>query len=333
MAGQSSAAQLIAARRSILFFCGIAGPMLLGFAVGLPAAGVSAGLGGLLFCWTDSPGSLAHRMRSLVILAGSAVAGAALGVILAGSGLPLLWPVIVVGGCWAGYAATRGGLWPRAGRDGAVGFAIGTAMQPPSGDELGFLLVGLGLIVLSRIIDHLVNGPLPALSGARGLNKPPTHAGRVRFAVCYAAAASVAVLVGRWLTPQYATWVVVTTLIVMQPDASASFDRIARRIEGALLGVAGAWLTLTLVPQPLPILAVIPLLTLAMPYQVHKRYWLHTALIAWTVLIAHAHGSTSTEGVDTMIADRLIDMVIGAVIAAAGTLVAFPQTLARQRAQ
>ena len=64
------------------------------------------------------------------------------------------------------------------------------------------------------------------------------------------------------------------------------------------------------------------------PSQLHlhhfnKRYWLHTALNAWTVLRMHAVGMSGWPEVQTMILARLSDMEIGAVIAVIGMWATF----------
>jgi hypothetical protein len=309
-------------RRGALFLSGIAGPVLMGLWFGNSEAALPAGVAGLLLCWAEAPGPLADRLRALSVAASAMVFGAALG-FLAQIVPALLWPMAFVGSCGVGYAATKQRLWPIATRDGAIAFAIGTVLPPPTTLHAGILGAGLAVIVLSRILDHLLHGPLPTLSGARALDKPVGSFGRWRFALAYGVAATSALALGWWLSPDYAPWVVITTLVVMQPDAGASYRRVLWRIAGALIGVAGAWVSLALVHAPLVMMIAVAVLSAAIPHHFHKRYWLHTALVAWTVLLMHAIGMSDRSAINAMILARLSDMVLGALIAAVATWVAF----------
>jgi uncharacterized membrane protein YccC len=234
--------------------------------------------------------------------------------------------------------APRGGREPAmAARYGAMAFTSTAGLPEFDGYDAALLGGVVAIAMLFRIADHLTFGPLPRSAAQPQPQKPPTHLGWIRFALAYAAAASASLWVGLTLEPLRAVWVVTTTLIVMQADARASYQRIVERITGTFAGVIFAWIIVALVSkaalawhaQPISeswTLCVIALIAAPfIPHHVGQRYWLHTALIALFILLMYGYAEPSIHELDTLFAERLKDMLLGCAIAIAGTAVAFPR--------
>ena len=141
------------------------------------------------------------------------------------------------------------GMAARAGREpmmalryGAIAFTSTASLPVFDTSDAGLLGLALAVTVTSRTLDHLIFGPLPRSTAGPQPQRPDSHMGWIRFALAYAAAAAVALWIGLTLEPLRAVWVVTTTLIVMQADARASYQRIVERIMGTFAGVLIAWL-------------------------------------------------------------------------------------------
>ena len=190
--------------------------------------------------------------------------------------------------------------------------------------QIWYLVGVLGLNAVSRTVDHLLAGPCPMQPAAR-LQVPTEHSGWFRFALAYSGAAAVALWIGKTLDPIHAIWVVVTTLVVMQPDARASYRRIVERVLGTLLGVVAAWLITMLFHSATVICIAIILVAPLIPHHLAHRYWLHTALIALMVLLAYDLTVLSARGLAGLLTERLEDILLGCAIALFGTAAAFPR--------
>jgi uncharacterized membrane protein YccC len=118
---------------------------------------------------------------------------------------------------------------------------------------------------------------------------------------------------------------VVTTLVVMQPDARASYRRIVERVVGTFLGVVAAWVITMLLHSALVLCIVIVLLAPLIPHHLAHRYWLHTALIALMVLLAYDLTLLGTRDIAALLTERLEDILLGCAIALFGTAAAFPR--------
>jgi uncharacterized membrane protein YccC len=119
--------------------------------------------------------------------------------------------------------------------------------------------------------------------------------------------------------------VTTTSLVVMQPDARASYVRVVERIAGAFAGVVVAWALARASPSAAHLCAAVLLLAPFVPHHLAQRYWLHTALIAAVILLANdlaEFGSVAAQG---LFAERLEDMLLGCGLALVFTAAAFPR--------
>ena len=312
----------VALRRSLLFMLGIGTPLLAAIAFDRLELALPAAMTGMLLSFADDAGVYVNRLRAAGAALFAIVTGASLGLMCRGSP-GAFWPIVVGGALGIGYAAMQGRLVVLAARDAAIGFVIGVALPAPGLNETVFMLLGLLVICLSRAVDSLICGPLPLLQASRTLDKPGTRLDRLRFMLAYASGVIGAFCLGEALDPAHMPWIVTTTLVVMQPDARASYRRIFERIAGTFAGVGATWLSLLAVRSETAVIILILLLAVNVPHHVQRRYWLHTGLVAWLVLLVYAltpHGAPQFRDLMT---ERLVDMLIGSLLAAAGTAVAF----------
>jgi uncharacterized membrane protein YccC len=148
--------------------------------------------------------------------------------------------------------------------------------------------------------------------------------------LAFAAAATGGMAIGDLIGQQHGYWIVITTLLVMQPDVRASYWRIVERIAGTVAGVVAAWVMTAAIHSEAvnaaAILAVAPFI----PHHLTKRYWLHTGLIALMVLLTYDLTQFDSQGLGRLPLERIEDILIGCAIAFAGTAAAFPRALVAQ---
>jgi uncharacterized membrane protein YccC len=310
-------------RRGALFLINIGTPLLVGVIFGQSQAALAATVVGMLFGFADNDGPLSSRLRLLLLDAGCLAAGGILGY-FSRSNTVVLWPVFLALTFTVGMAARAGREPLLAGRHAAMAFTVAAAIPSFTLLEFQYLFGVLVVAAASRTVDHLIAGPLPQQPTV----KPQFSSGRggwLRFAFAFAGAATAALWIGGTLDPVHTIWVVATTIVVLQPDARASYRRIVERIAGTFAGVFTAWMiTMGVQSQPLicaGILVVAPLI----PHHLVNRYWLHTALIALMVLLAYDLAEFNSQGIAKLLSERVIDVLLGCAMALVGTAAAFPR--------
>jgi hypothetical protein len=310
-------------RRGILFLVNVGVPILGGALRGEPRAALVGAIVGMVLSFADNEGQLLSRLRLLTMAASCMVAGGLAGHFLR-STAPVLWPLFVAVTFAAGLAARAGREPLLAARNGAMAFAVTAGIPAIEMHEIWYLVGGLILNAASRTVDYLIAGPLPRIP-ATPLQMPSGRGGWFRFALAYAAAATAALWVGMTRDPIHAIWVVTTTLVVMQPDARASYRRIVERIAGTFAGVVAAWAITIATESPVAICAAILMVAPLIPHHLANRYWLHTALIALMILLAYDLTALNSHGITDLLTERLTDMLLGCAMALVGTAAAFPR--------
>jgi hypothetical protein len=310
-------------RRAAIFLVNIGVPLVVGVVRGESQAALAAVIVGMLFGFADNSGRLLGRLRLLVLDAGCILCGGFIGY-FSRNNAAMLWPAFVAMALAVGMAPRAGRELLLAGRHAIMAFTVAAAI--PTFDLLEFYYLG-GVVLLaaaSRTVDHLIAGPLPR-QPVTPLQMPSGRGGWLRFAVAFAGAATAALWLGGTLDPIHTIWVVTTTLVVMQPDARASYRRIVERIAGTFAGVFVAWMITRGFHSPAAICVFILLVAPFIPHHLANRYWLHTALIALLVLLAYDLAELDTEGVAKLLPERVIDMLLGCAMALVGTAAAFPR--------
>jgi hypothetical protein len=312
-----------AVRRGAIFLVNIGVPLLVGAITGQSQAALAAVIVGMLFGFADNDGPLLGRLRLLLLDAGCITAGGLIGY-FSRSDAAVLLPLFITITFAVGLAARTGREWLLAGRHTAMALVVTAAVPTFSLLEVWYLLGVTLLAAATRSVDYLIAGPLPRQPAAP-MQVPSGHAGWLRFAVAHAGAATAALWLGGTLDKVHTIWVVTTTLVVMAPDARASYRRIVERVAGTFAGVLVAWLITVGFHSAAVICASILLVAPFIPHHLANRYWLHTALIALVVLLAYDLAELHAEGIAKLLPARVIDMLIGCAIALVGTAVAFPR--------
>jgi hypothetical protein len=315
-------------RRGALFFAAIGVPVVFAVLRGDPQQAQLGAVLGLTLAFADNAKDLPRRLR-LVLADGAGIAlGAASGFLVRNSAAAL-WPSFIVVAFATGLSARRGRETLIVARNAAMAFAVGGTMPAFDTQQIWYPLGVLLVIVAARTVDHWLCGPLPLVIVAP-TQRPSGYGGWLRFACAYAVASTMGLWLGSSLDPTHRFWIVITTLLVMLPDANASYRRIVERVTGTFAGVVAAWAitvatdSMTLIS--LAILIVAPFI----PHHVGERYWLHTALIALVVMLAYDLTELSMQGVSPLsmadlLMERMKDILLGCAMALIGTVAAFPR--------
>jgi Fusaric acid resistance protein-like len=315
-------------RRGALFFAAIGAPVVVALVRGEPQAAQLGAVLGLTLAFADNDKDLPRRLR-LLLIDGSAIAlGAIVGFLVRGSAY-VLWPLFIVITFATGLSARRGRETLIVVRNLAMAFAVGGTLLSFDLREIWYMLGVLAVNAVARTLDYWLFGPLPLVTVAR-MQRPSGYGGWLRFACAYAAASTLGMWIGNSLDPTHLSWIVITTLVVMLPDANASYRRIVERITGTFAGVVAAWAITFTTHSPVVLSFTILVIAPFLPHHVGARYWLHTALIALVVLLAYDLTELSTQGVNTeamsdLLMERMKDILLGCAMALVGTVAAFPR--------
>jgi len=313
-----------ALRRSLLFLAAIGGPLCAGVAASSPAGGLLGAVTGLILSFADDEGALARRFAILALNVAALGLGGAAGILLHGFPWPV-WVLFVALTFGAGQALRFGKGPAMATRHCAMALVVTSGGPQFTLALLWYPLLALLIVVVARVADHLLAGPLKQQRGGGG--GAPTG-GWTRFALAYAGAATASLWLGVHIDPERALWVVVTTLVVMQSDARLSYVRIVHRIAGTVAGVVAAFALTSVLQEPWVIAAAALVLAPLIPHHLQHRYWLHTALIAVVILLAYHLATSDPRILRGLMTERLQDVLLGAGLALIGTLLAFPRWVA-----
>ena len=322
-------------RRAVSFVIGIGIPAAVCLWLRLSDGLLLAVITALMFSFADDEGPLVNRFVALGRSAAGIALGSAGGYLLSGY-TPLFWVFFVT--------AAFGAAWlNRAGRTAHIGARLAvmamaiTAGTPGLSRVEVFCVVGsLAVVIVARLADHAVFGPLPASKLKAKPAVPENDWLWVRYAAAYAVAAAAGLWLGLMVDPAHAIWVAITTLVVMQPDDRSNYRRIVERVVGTIIGTAVAFvLTRLVLPPTLTVVAIIATAAV-LPHHIPLRYWAHTAAIALLVLMTYdlaseIAGTTVAPGLG-LFSERLVDVFVGAALALAGTFAAFPWAVLRSQA-
>lgn len=300
----------VAARAGLAMLLVLGGLVLAGrLDLGLYASfGIFASLyGGRL----PSAGRLRIQVRHGLLLTGAVVLGAAVGTSEARAWLAI--PVVTAMAALVSWLSDRQG-WSPPGALFPV-FAVGASATVP-GDWLGVgvaALVAAGAATLSVLLGVLEQAMLPAAHVPRARPRPEgigRHAATTAIAVALAGTIATAAQIGH---PYWAMLAAVVPFVGR--GAAVQLARGAHRILGTCLGIVVAALLLLLELPPLGVVLAVVLLQAAAELVVVRNYGL--ALVAVTPLALVLVHASSPEPVPQLLADRVLETLIGVAVAVA----------------
>lgn len=148
-----------------------------------------------------------------------------------------------------------------------------------------------------------------------------------RHALRLAIALTIGYGIMQWLHPLYGFWILLTTVFVCRPSYGATRVRLGQRMLGTVIGVISGWAIISLFPSPIveSIIAIIAGIFF-FAFRV-SRYTLSTAFITLMILCCFNQMGSSAF---TMIAPRLLDTLIGCIIAGLAVFFILPDWQGRK---
>jgi fusaric acid resistance family protein len=309
-------------RRGTLSVISIGGPLIIGLLNGQPGPGLVGGITGLLLTLSDTEGSLVSRLGTTAGVALGIAVGGLLGAWLA-SVQPVFWIVFFVGIFVAGLLNQVGKGPHFAVRFGAIAFAVIAGLPDLGAVDIWYWGAAVGLSLITKLIDQLGNGPLPA-----GAPWPGSIAADLsywlRFALAYALAASAGLWIGVQSGSVRAVWTAAIVLVFMLPDIRVTYMRIVQGVIGTVLAVLTIWALTFIEPPKAVLVGIILIFAFVLPSQL-PRFWLFSGLIAVVVLIAWDLASSDPTLEPLLLWERLEDTLIAAALVAGATLLFFPR--------
>ena len=237
--------------------------------------------------------------------------------------MSIFWAVFFVAVFAAGLLNQLGKGPHFALRFGAISLAVVASLPEIVPQEYAYFAGTVLLCLLSRSVDHLINGPL-CFSGPWLGTASFDRWGWFRFALAYALSATAGLWIGIEAGNIRAVWTSAITLVLMVPDVSMTYRRVFGGMAGTVLAVCSR------LPgdehQPCASLAVRGDLIVAaflLPSQV-MRFWAFSGMIAVIVLLAWDLASADPRLQPALLAERLVDMTVGAVLVLMFTATLFP---------
>lgn len=309
-------------RRGLLFATCIGIPLIVGLLREEKGGALIGALTGMLLSLADTEGTLGARLR----MAATVAAGIALGAFIGGylKDFPsVIWGAFFLTAFAAGLA-NRIGKGPHFSvRFAAIALAVVVGLPSLSPTEIAYWACTVALVLVARCVDHRLNGPLlfagPWLGDAR-----LDRWGWLRFALAYAAAATIGLYIGVQSGSIRAVWISAITLLLMLPDVKATYIRVFDGAVGTVCAVTVVWLLGKFMVAPAVLVGLILITALALPSQL-LRFSAFSGMIAVIVLLAWELSSGDPMLAPLLPLERLQDMLIGGGLVLAVTPLAFPR--------
>jgi len=121
-------------------------------------------------------------------------------------------------------------------RFGAIALAVVAALPTLVPVDYAYLAGAVLLSIVSRVLDHLINGPLQSAGpwfSAASFDRSVW----VRFALAYALASTVGLWIGIQSGSIRAVWISAITLVLMVPNVRTTYNRVFEGVLGTALAV------------------------------------------------------------------------------------------------
>jgi len=296
------------------------GPMLFGAATGQAALGALGAIAGLAFLYLP-PVGLFQRIPVMMACAFAMLSGYAVGLMAAmvpGAAIPLIWIVAVLAMlfCKAYSLAPPGPLF-------IVLSAAVAAFTPldmaHAFRNIGYFAFGAlwacGVAIVYSALTVRRQDVRPVLRPAADRDDVVTDALIAGFFV------ALSLLIALLLDLPRPYWVPVSCLAIMQGvTLRASWTRNVHRIVGTFIGLGVTWLLLPFIHDLWTIAAAIILLTFIIETVVVRHYAFAAIFFTPLTLILAEASHPATDGAAALMAARLIDTIVGAMIGLSGAL-------------
>ncbi|RJS94179.1 TIGR01666 family membrane protein [Salinisphaera sp. Q1T1-3] len=173
-------------------------------------------------------------------------------------------------------------------------------------------------IAETELADPQPTSPLETWQRIRAALTPASARFRHALRLSLAMLAGYAVLLA--VHPEQGYWILLTTMLVCQPDYGATRRRFAQRVGGTIAGLVCGWALMQLFPDSqaqLLLLVVSGVIFFAARF---RRYFVAAAAISVLVLLSF---NQIDNGYDLII-PRLVDTIIGGALAAVAMLLVLP---------
>jgi hypothetical protein len=227
----------------------------------------------------------------------------------------------------AGLGAWAGAPFLQATRYAVIVGLLLTNARGISAMQFTVLLAAAGVISgLLRSIEHVLS-PDPKVGEFASLRQAlfKIRAARPllwRYAITYTAVAGLAWALGKVVDEVHPTWLTVSTLVVMWPDAARSYQRILQRVFGTIAGALAAVGLIDVIANPFVLTLIALSMVFFLPHFIRRNYWLHSGLVVIFVLVA-LDVSSDTGFSGHVVTERISDVLLGCVFGMLGTLIAF----------
>ncbi len=192
---------------------------------------------------------------------------------------------------------------------------------PPTAFDAAYALAVAGILAGTGLWTVVAYGYLTRTLPSRSQDPLPD-----RTIHLFTIALAVALFVGtfivlRWYPGGTGAWLIMTILIVLQPDWNDLRMRTVHRTIGTLLGVAVAAALVLVVPPDLHALVGVPLILVAVAYRESGVYWRYTTILTPGVVMLVTQGMDQTEALTTDGARLAFTLgAIGVVVAVAAVM-------------
>lgn len=317
--------------RGIVALVCVLGALLIGRAEGGRGALAVAPALAVFMTLADTEGALVLRLEMLLLTALGVTVGGLAGLWFGAQ--PVAFAVVfLLLVAIAGVGSVIGPPFQQASRFCVVVGLLVSLVKVDVAELLAMVASTTVLVAAVRGIEHLI-APDHKTGDFRSVKEAVfvVRAGRwalIRFVSAYVLAAACGWVIGRTADAVHPTWVTVTVVVVMWADAHRSYQRVLQRVVGTLAGGVVTLLLTTLVTDTRVLGAVAALMLFFLPHFIRRNYWLHTGLMVVFVMVALDLWSGSRFSTH-LILERIGDVLLGCVLALAGTVLAFAAMHAR----
>jgi hypothetical protein len=305
----------------------IAGPTVLGVALGNPELGLIASLSALWPWINDLGGEIRDRLVNMATSGDAILLGGFLAFI-AGDQYWAQLAVLFVCAVAIGWVHNTSRGLENAARCMGFSFVIAATLHIASPGLILPVLGGSAWAMLLVWIDHQLRRQYNVETGGsvrKGLaHFFGPHAADWRFGLRYAIAAALGLGLAEHFGATHAAWVTITTLGVMRPNDSESVQLVLQRAFGTAIGVAVALGVVSLTHNAWLLVAAATGFAFCIgPGMIWQR-WSGFAAITAMALVLLDMALLSQGGDRPLLSERIYDTALGCGIALITTRVIFP---------